>query len=392
MPQPLSLLKDKLETLYTKKQTRFVWISPEAQTQMTAEEQAELSSIVTSLSLHSISASLSSLHSQYSPKRISSLIFTSGSSGKAKAVAHNVHQHRASALGLLEKIQFKHGDSWLLSLPMYHVSGLSIVHRWLVAGACMKIGSGKLEEDIHGVTHASLVATQLQRLLTQSQTLNLKCVLLGGSHIPSSLGLQAAKQNIETWLGYGMTEAASTVTAKRVNEDDTAGTLLPNRELRVEQGKIYIAGQTLASGYYFQGKLNSLTDDEGWFDTKDLGEWVGNEVRILGREGNMFISGGENVHCEEIEVVINRHEQVNTCIVVAVEDSEFGAVSIALVASNSDLASLNINEWLEGKIERFKRPRQYYILPDELLTSGIKISRKDVKDYVTSHFTNYRVI
>ncbi|WP_140417149.1 hypothetical protein, partial [Vibrio cholerae] len=44
-----------------------------------------------------------------------------------------------------------------------------------------------------------------------------KRVLLGGSHIPVELAQMAATRGIDTWLGYGMTEAASTVTAKRVD-------------------------------------------------------------------------------------------------------------------------------------------------------------------------------
>ncbi|CSI94560.1 O-succinylbenzoic acid--CoA ligase [Vibrio cholerae] len=59
--------------------------------------------------------------------------------------------------------------------------------------------------------------TQLKRLLDSSSPLTLKRVLLGGSHIPVELAQMAATRGIDTWLGYGMTEAASTVTAKRVD-------------------------------------------------------------------------------------------------------------------------------------------------------------------------------
>ena len=359
---------------------------------MIATEQDEFNASVINLALHPAQVDRRPAKSHYLSQHIASLIFTSGSSGRPKAVAHTVSQHIASAEGLLERIPFRIGESWLLSLPMYHVSGLGIVHRWLAAGACMKIGSGDLQCDIEGVTHASLVATQLQRLLVKQQPLNLKLVLLGGSHIPYSLSQQAAQKNIETWVGYGMTEAASTVTAKQIDDSDTVGTTLPNRELKIVQQTVYLAGKTLACGYYYQGEITSLLDENGWFNTQDIGEWVDNEVRILGRKGNMFISGGENIHCEEIELVLNRHPKVIQSIVVPIEDEEFGTTSIGLIASESDIDSLNLATWLEGKIERFKRPKAFHMLPAELLSTGIKISRKQVKDYVIAHFTNYRVI
>ncbi|MBN8115246.1 o-succinylbenzoate--CoA ligase, partial [Vibrio vulnificus] len=76
---------------------------------------------------------------------------------------------------------------------------------------------------------------------------------------------------IDTWLGYGMTEAASTVTAKRVDGLAGNGELLDHRELRLVDGRIFIAGKTLAQGYYRQGQLVPLTNEQGWFDSKDLG-------------------------------------------------------------------------------------------------------------------------
>ena len=89
---------------------------------------------------------------------------------------------------------------------------------------------------------------------------------------------------------YGMTEAASTVTAKPVDESNTMGFVLPQRRVKVDDGRIYIAGETLASGYYYQGNLTPLVDDTGWFDSKDLGQWVDDQLLIIGRADNQFIS------------------------------------------------------------------------------------------------------
>ena len=118
-------------------------------------------------------------------------------------------------------------------------------------------------------------------------------VLLGGSNIPLPLCQEASRLGVETWVGYGMTEAASTVTAKKVDGSNGVGQVLKNRLLKLKRQRIYISGETLASGYYQQGAIIPITSDT-WFDTKDLGSWQNDELHVTGRADNLFVSGGEN--------------------------------------------------------------------------------------------------
>ncbi len=75
-----------------------------------------------------------------------------------------------------------------------------------------------LAEALAGCTHASLVPTQLWRLLAQPLTgMTLKEVLLGGAMIPVALTERAEAAGIRCWCGYGLTELASTVCAKRAD-------------------------------------------------------------------------------------------------------------------------------------------------------------------------------
>ncbi len=322
--------------------------------------------------------------------QFASLVFTSGSSGKPKAVAHTAAQHVASAKGLLTEFKFEQTDSWLLSLPMYHVSGLAIVWRWLVVGATLVMPSGKgLSYDLSQVTHASLVAVQLQRALDGKQTLMLKRVLLGGSHVPESLCQSARDRGVDTWLGYGMTESASTVTAKRTDGLANAGRVLPNRKLKLIGDRIYIAGETVAKGYYQNGIVTPLTQDDGWFDTKDLGVWQANEqLKIIGRADNQFISGGENIHCEEIEAVLNTHSQVQQCYIVPIKDSEFGHRPVAVLVADRLLNKDAYEAFITPKLTKFKWPIAYYLMPTELLGSGIKVSRKSIKQWLLQLMVN----
>lgn len=325
---------------------------------------------------------------------IATLTFTSGSMGTPKIVAHSHQQHFASARGLLSVFCFTQNDCWLLSLPLYHVSGLAILYRWLLVGACLKMGSGNLEKDRVGVSHASLVPVQLSRLLAAGvacQTLT--HVLLGGSHIPHSLCQQAEQQGIETWLGYGMTEAASTVTAKRANQTQGVGAVLPLRQVKVEQQRIYIGGETLALGYYEQGRVTPLPLCQGWYDSQDLGDWREGELFVSGRADNMFISGGENIHCEDIEAALLQHPDIEVAVVLAVMDREYGARPIAVIRSlNSTWNQEDIESYLVQTLDKYKWPIAYFPLPDEWVTQGIKLSRHDVKAWFGALDTNYLVM
>ncbi|MDN3682260.1 o-succinylbenzoate--CoA ligase [Vibrio tapetis subsp. quintayensis] len=379
-PAPWAELEGKFKTLAPK----YVWW------QKQAERACKLPRFSwTESSLTRLSKAPCELPQHLSSKpqvsnQLVSLIFTSGSSGKPKAVAHTASQHIASAKGLLSEFQFEQTDSWLLSLPMYHVSGLAIVWRWLVVGAGLVIPGDKgLSYDLTQVTHASLVAVQLQRVLEDNHTLMLKRVLLGGSHIPESLCQSARERGVDTWLGYGMTEAASTVTAKRTDELANAGSVLPNRQLKLVGERIYIAGETLASGYYQNGIVTPLIRHDGWFDTKDLGQWQPNEqLKIIGRADNQFVSGGENIHCEEIEAVLNTHPQIQQSYIVPLVDTEFGHRPVAVLIASILLDKTNYDAFLAPKLTKFKWPIGYHLMPPELLGNGIKVSRQSIKQWL----------
>ncbi len=333
---------------------------------------------------------------EWQPTRLASLVFTSGSTGLAKAVAHIAGNHLASAAGLLARLPFTARDSWLLSLPLYHVSGLAIVWRWLYAGAQLVLPDERdLTLALGNVTHASLVPTQLHRVLNQwesepgdpcfKQKPRLKQVLLGGAVIPVELTERARKAGIHCWVGYGMTEAASTVTAKPADGSAGVGQVLPRRRLQLKEGQIMVQGETLCLGYYQAGSLMPVMNSEGWFATKDLGQITDGELFVIGRIDNMFISGGENIHPEEIEWVLLSHPHIRQAFVFPVPDPEFGHRPVAVIDSEQQLAVENINRHLSGKLAKFKWPECYYPLPTELQGNGVKIARSAVQRWLMDH-------
>lgn len=315
-------------------------------------------------------------HAVWQPSRFASMTLTSGSTGLPKAAVHTVAAHLASAAGVLAVMNYGASDSWLLSLPLFHVSGQGILWRWLLAGGCMVVRDlHPLDEALQGCTHASLVPTQLWRLLEHSSRLALREVLLGGAAIPVELTQAAQEKGINCWCGYGLTELASTVCAKRADGLPDVGEALPGREVKVVDEEVWIRASSLASGYWKSGVVQPLVNAEGWFATRDRGVLHGRRLTIIGRLDNLFFSGGEGIQPEEIESVIAQHPAVRLAFVVPVDDPEFGHRPVAVVEADEDFDISLLTEWLQGKVARFQQPVRWLRLPDEMKQGGIKISR-----------------
>lgn len=337
--------------------------------------------------LQLINADYGVIATTWQPTRLATLTFTSGSTGLPKAVAHSASNHLHSASGLLSWMPFDTSDSWLLSLPLFHISGLAIVWRWLLSGATLVLPTEEgLLNDLSGVTHASLVPTQLQRILASGDVshLALKRILLGGTVIPTELTDEAKENGIECWLGYGMTEMSSTVTAKLADGLSGVGHVLPYRELRIEKGEVLVRGEALALGYYRSAGIMSITNEDGWYQSNDLGHVEGAELHIQGRADNMFISGGENIHPEKIEKALLVHADIEQVIVVDMPDEEFGQRPVAVIKSVNIIDCSTLTDFLQGKLTSFEHPARYENMPEDLLGTGIKISRQKVKEWVHS--------
>ena len=321
--------------------------------------------------------------------KAATMTLTSGSTGLPKAVVHNIFAHLANAEGVCALMNFGKDQSWLLSLPLYHVSGQGIVWRWLYTGATLVLPKEDFYQSIGEVSHVSLVPTQLQRwfdyLAEHPQSIQTQAVLLGGTQIPVKLTQALSELGIRSYSGYGMTEMASTAFAKQSDGKIGVGQPLLGREFKLVNEEVWLKGAGLAMGYWRDGCVDPLTNAEGWFQTKDKGQWLDNELVIQGRLDNMFISGGENIQPEEIEKVIAQSDLVKQVFVLPKHDEEFGQRPVALVEFHmpfTESAVESLNVFLQGRLERFKQPVAYYELPQDLIQGAIKISRKALADWL----------
>nr|ELR5224944.1 o-succinylbenzoate--CoA ligase [Providencia rettgeri]ELR5253948.1 o-succinylbenzoate--CoA ligase [Providencia rettgeri] len=312
------------------------------------------------------------------------LILTSGSTGLPKAVVHSVFAHLCSAKGVVSVMSYQQADCWLLSLPLFHVSGQGIIWRWLLQGGSLALKTSPLAEALQDVTHASLVPTQLWRLLNEetASQLVLKEVLLGGAMIPTTLTDLAESRGIACWSGYGMTEMASTVCAKRANGKKGVGLPLKGKQVRIINDEIQIKADSQAIGYWFDGEVKPLNCIDGWFKTNDKGAFTEGEYQILGRLDNLFISGGENIQPEDIESVINSHPDVSQSFIIPVDDEQFGQRPVAVIEINETTDLNKLADWLKDKLASYQYPTAFYYLAPELKAGGIKVSRQQVKHWL----------
>ncbi|MCF1437960.1 MAG: o-succinylbenzoate--CoA ligase [Shewanella sp.] len=320
--------------------------------------------------------------------RPANIIFTSGSSGTPKAVVHNLAQHVASATGSASLIALHQGDRWLASLPLFHIGGLAILNRCALARASVVFAdtSQPLAQQLltHHISHLSLVATQLQRLLNQApdSLKYIKALLLGGGAIAQPLLDRLDESGIAAFTSYGMTEMASQITTGKALGNGSSGNLLPGRELTLRDGVIWVRGDTLFMGYLSNVGLNRETDEEGWFCTKDRGYWDdAGHLHICGRSDNMFVCGGENLQPEELEVVLKQLPDVEDALVFALTDEEFGCLPAAIIKGRMPVQA-DADEFVCRHIARFKRPRAYFPWPEEVTQTGLKTNRNQVVDAV----------
>ena len=318
-------------------------------------------------------------------ERLASMTLTSGSTGLPKAAVHSCRAHLASAEGVLAMIPLASDDDWLLSLPLFHVSGQGILWRWLLAGARLTVGERQpLEQALRGCTHASLVPTQLWRLLNSEADVSLKAVLLGGAAIPVALTEQARARGIRCWCGYGLTEFASTVCGKEADGAPDGGQPLPGRALKIVAGEVWLRADSMGAGYWREGGVQPLGNEQGWVATRDRGEIREGKLTLLGRMDNLFFSGGEGIQPEEVERVLLAHPQIQQAFIEPLDDAEFGQRPVAVVECDAQCDVAALAAWAQDKLARFQQPVRWLTLPESLKTGGIKISRRALRDWVNA--------
>ncbi len=309
------------------------------------------------------------------------VLYTSGTTGRPKGVALSGSNLLASAAGSAAILGQSAGECWLLTLPIFHVGGLSILLRSVLAGSSLllheRFDPAQVNRDLDrgGVSGISLVANMLQRILDERggrpSPPELNCVLLGGGPAPAPLLEAAAKSRFPVAPTYGMTEAASQIATRPPAEGLGRGLcLLPGIQVRIvsdaqtglapgEVGEIWIRGPSVMRAYWLHPEANQEAFRDGWFRTGDLGSLDSRgALRVFDRRSDLIISGGENVYPAEVETVLLGHPSVAEAGVRGAPDDRFGARPVAWVvlAEGRPVAEESLRDHCRGHLAAYKVP------------------------------------
>jgi len=327
------------------------------------------------------------LAEDFNEENIVVIMNTSATTGNFKSVPLRWKQFYNHVKASQKGLGVTKEDNWLVILPMYHISGLTILMRSLYNGTQFTILEKFNDEQVieliesGNINMLSIVPTMLNRIVDRIKKHKLRVVLLGGEFIPKALVEKSIIRSIQLYKTYGMTETTSQSTTFSVLEYpgkiDSVGLPLENVEICIENldekgiGEVFIKSPMLMDGYI--GKENTF----GYFNTEDVG-YIDEDgfLFILDRRKNIIISGGENIYPREIENILYKHPKVKECAVVGKKDETWGQVPVLYVVSSLD--EDEILDYLSNKLAKYKLPKEIIYLKELPKNAVGKILKKNL--------------
>ena len=362
------------------------------------ERREQLPNSISTIVFESLERILSDVEAEdtfdwtFEDRDIAAIMNTSATTGQFKSVPLRWGQIRAHVQASKEVLGKTEQDNWLMVLPLFHVSGLSILMRSLYNGTAVtilpKYDEIKVLELIESekINMMSLVPTILTQLEPKITHHTLRVILLGGEFIPMVLIDACEKKSLPIYKTYGMTETFSQSVTFSVldcpHKRDSVGRPLPGIQIRIDNpdvdgvGEIHLTGPMVMTGYIgkepIDGDLN--TDDIGYVDEDGF-------VYILNRRKDLIISGGENIYPKELEDLVYTLPSVKECAVVPVPDPKWGQVPALFVAfhDGESMTSDEILSFMTNSLAKYQIPKYVKILPALPRNGTGKIVRNELR-------------
>lgn len=318
---------------------------------------------------------------EFDPESVYAILSTSGTSGVPKRVPLKRRQMIA-ATRAAAALKPSTGGTWLLSLPLTHIGGIAVVLRSLLFGTGVRIGGAGLIATDPRVETASLVTTQLHRLLEDPDFRphpRFKAVLLGGGRIPEALLTACRERDIPVLPSFGMTETNAQIIGMdpsdwRLAPLHSCGKVLPPNEARIAKGILQVKGP-------------QLSDPDRWFDTGDHARidaegWITIETRRTDR----IVTGGENVDPEGVEEALRAIPGILDAGVVGVPDEVWGQIVVAVIATSRDLRDGDIRDILKSVLPPYAVPKRFVWMESLPRTGNGKLKRAELRDRLSRPF------
>ncbi len=311
------------------------------------------------------------------------VVTTSGTTGTPKGALLTAAALTASAAATHDRLGGP--GRWLLALPSYHIAGIQVLVRSLLAGntpveldVSTRFDVSQLPSAVHqlgpGRRYTSLVATQLAKALDDPAATEalaeLDAVLIGGGPAPRPILDAAAAAGVRVVRTYGMSETAGGCVYD--------GVPLHGVELRIDEGRIVVGGPTLAKGYRNPPDPDPFAE-AGWFRTDDIGMVDDSGMlSVLGRVDDAISTGGLTVLPQPVEAALRTHPAVADCAVFGLPDERLGhrVVAAVVLAGGSAAPTLDtLRAHVARTLDHTAAPRELHFV-DALPMRGIgKVDR-----------------
>lgn len=342
------------------------------------------------------------------------LLFTSGTTGTPKPVKL---LHSALTATILENTTPPDGERAgcsLVSVPTYHVAGLTTVLTSVFMGRCLALlpqfdpGSWVDKLGRSGADHAFCVPTMLKQILDYVDEThrapalaNLKTLAYGAAPMPPKVITRAITVFPETCdfvNAYGQTETLGTVTmllpddhrmaaadgdrAAKLERLGSVGRAVPGVDIAILDDAGHTLGHDVVGEVAIRRDGVAPSGAGGWHQTGDVGMLDTKGYLFLrGRLGDLIIRGGENIDPTEIEHALENHPSVAEAAVVGEADDEWGEVIVAYVVPTpgQDVQPVALKEHVRRQLAGFKVPTEIQVLPELPRNSMGKTLKRELR-------------
>ena len=349
----------------------------------------------------------SSVAQDFSPAKRAMIVYTSGTTGRPKGVVTTHANLTAQIESLITAWEWTAADRTLLVLPLHHVHGiLNVVCCALWSGATLemlpkfdsettwdRISSGEL-------TVFSAVPTIYHRLIRSWEAATpsaqqersrgcqtLRLMMSGSAALPRTTLDRWREISGHTLLErYGMTEVGMALSNPLHGErrPGFVGRPLPGVSARLVEGELQLKGAGVFSEYWRQPDSTRDAFTDGWFRTGDAAVIEDGAYRLLGRSSvDILKCGGHKISALEIEEVLRTHPAIAECVVVGVEDVEWGqrVCCAAELRPGITLELDELKEWARARLAPYKIPRELACVPQLPRNAMGKVVKPEVSTF-----------
>lgn len=340
---------------------------------------------------------------------LAALMYTGGTTGQAKGVMLSHENLWWAGKWSREASHVEGVTRNLVPLPLSHSFGLIVTvvgfHSDEPGDAVLMTWfdpTGWLELVQEFKVHQSpMVPTMLQILLAMPlgdyDLSSLRYIVSGASPLSLDVVTEFERRvpSVHIRQGYGLTETSASMTVTR--PDDRAlgsvGKANPGFDIRIvddegnevaagEEGEIICKSEAVMLGYWHAPEATAESIKDGYFYTGDIGKLDDNgHLFILDRKKDLILRGGFNVFPRDVEDALVEHPAVAVAGVVGRPDPVKGEEVVAFVQLNpgAEAAPGELIEFAQGRLSKYKYPREVHIIDAVPLTPVFKIDRKKLR-------------